>query len=74
MAACLEWTLAFVFTLYILTFVIDLWPAASTKHHFSEETMTEAGFAPNGNGASVAQNGYSNGYSEPAMSQPGRNF
>ncbi len=32
-AAYLEWVIAFIFTFYILSFIIDLWPARSTKHH-----------------------------------------
>ncbi len=35
--------LAFIFTFYILTFLMDLLPAVRTKHHYSEETVTEMG-------------------------------
>ncbi|RCI13670.1 hypothetical protein L249_5457 [Ophiocordyceps polyrhachis-furcata BCC 54312] len=31
-AAVFEWIVAFIFTFYILSFVIDLWPAVHTKH------------------------------------------
>lgn len=32
-AAYLEWIIAFVFTFYVLSFIIDLWPARVTKRH-----------------------------------------
>ena len=35
----LEWTIAFIFTFYILSFFIDLVPAVRTKGHTSEETV-----------------------------------
>lgn len=30
-AAVFEWVVAFIFTLYILSFVVDLYPAVATK-------------------------------------------
>jgi len=35
-AAIIEWTIAFVFTLYVISFFMDLQPAVKTKHgnHF----------------------------------------
>jgi hypothetical protein len=32
-AAVLEWIISFVFTFYVLSFAIDLWPAVKTKDH-----------------------------------------
>jgi len=32
-AAIVEWVIAFVFTLYVISFAIDLWPAVQTKDH-----------------------------------------
>lgn len=37
-AAILEWIVAFVFTFYVLSFVIDLLPAVRTRHHTSKTT------------------------------------
>ncbi len=31
-AAILEWVVALVFTFYVFSFVIDLWPAVATRH------------------------------------------
>ncbi|KAI0810702.1 hypothetical protein GGR55DRAFT_122763 [Xylaria sp. FL0064] len=31
-AAILEWIIAVIFTFYVLSFVIDLWPAVATRH------------------------------------------
>ncbi|KAI0430828.1 hypothetical protein F5Y09DRAFT_306617 [Xylaria sp. FL1042] len=31
-AAILEWVIAVIFTFYVLSFVIDLWPAVATRH------------------------------------------
>jgi hypothetical protein len=50
-AAYLEWVVAFIFTLYILSFVIDLWPARLTKsrsrrYRLSSPAMAENGLAP----------------------------
>lgn len=49
-AAVLEWVLAFIFTFYIFTFVMDLAPAIKTKHHMSHPAVTEMGAygGPNG--------------------------
>ncbi|KAI9720903.1 MAG: hypothetical protein M1828_005473 [Chrysothrix sp. TS-e1954] len=40
-AAIIEWIIAFVFTLYIMTFIVDLLPALRTKHHYSQESVAE---------------------------------
>lgn len=32
-AAYFEWIISFIFTFYILSFIIDLWPARVTKSH-----------------------------------------
>jgi len=32
-AAYFEWIISLIFTFYVLSFVIDLWPARRTKHH-----------------------------------------
>lgn len=40
-AAVLEWTIAFIFTFYILSFFVDLIPAVRTKGHVSEETVLQ---------------------------------
>jgi hypothetical protein len=53
--AILEWTIAFVFTGYILSFVMDLLPAVRSKHHVSNETVAEMG-------SYGGPNGYTNGY------------
>lgn len=34
-AAVLEWVVAFLFTFFILSFVIDLYPAVATKPHMA---------------------------------------
>ncbi|KAI0977358.1 hypothetical protein F4678DRAFT_11199 [Xylaria arbuscula] len=31
-AAILEWVIAVIFTFYVLSFIIDLWPAVATRH------------------------------------------
>lgn len=31
-AAILEWVIALVFTFYVFSFIIDLWPAVATRH------------------------------------------
>ncbi|KAK3906558.1 putative frag1 dram sfk1 family protein [Staphylotrichum tortipilum] len=54
-AAVLEWTIAFIFSAYIFSFVIDLYPAATTKHqrvefgtgdHGAKVPWTRGGQAP----------------------------
>lgn len=45
-AAVLEWTVAFIYCFYVLSFFIDFLPAIRTKHHQSSETemqMAEQG-------------------------------
>lgn len=32
-AAVLEWTVAFIFTFYLASFIVDLWPARHTRDH-----------------------------------------
>ncbi|VUC29433.1 unnamed protein product [Clonostachys rosea] len=36
-AAVLEWTISFIFSFYVFSFAIDLWPAIETKHHRHEK-------------------------------------
>ena len=31
-AAILEWVIALIFTFYVISFIIDLWPAVRTRH------------------------------------------
>jgi hypothetical protein len=54
-AAGLEWTIAFVYCLYVLSFFIDFLPATRTKHHQSYETemqmAEEGGMRTMGDGA-----------------------
>ena len=41
-AAVFEWLIGFIFTLYVLTFVVDLLPAArSSQQHTNEEMMQQ---------------------------------
>ncbi|KAI8633088.1 hypothetical protein F5Y19DRAFT_287597 [Xylariaceae sp. FL1651] len=41
-AAILEWVIALIFTFYVVSFVIDLWPAVATRHggRYDLEPMT----------------------------------
>lgn len=77
-AAVLEWVIAFIFTGYILSFVLDLLPAISTRHHHSKETMVESGYygsnQTNGQTYPTQNGSYYN--QQPSMGQvdPGRNF
>lgn len=40
-AAVLEWTIAFIFTFYALSFFVDLIPAVRSKDHVSRETALQ---------------------------------
>ena len=63
--AIIEWTIAFVFTLYILTFLMDLLPAVRAKNHYSRETVSEMGY----NGDGYKDGYYGNGSAnQPASS------
>lgn len=53
-AAVFEWTISFIFTFYVLSFVVDLLPSVRTKHHIpqgykdvmmAEQAMNTAGVA-----------------------------
>lgn len=50
-AACFEWAVAFIYTFYCFSFVVDLWPSIRTKSHVpqghKETMMAEQGM--NGN-------------------------
>lgn len=66
-AAVLEWTIAFIYFFYVLSFFIDFMPAVRTKHHQSRETEMEVAEqggmgdgAANG-GQYFRGNGYANG-------------
>jgi hypothetical protein len=75
-AACLEWTIAFIYFFYVLSFFIDFMPAIRGKHHQSHETEMEAfqeGDGAMGDGAAnpdryyrgvgnANENGHANGY------------
>jgi len=51
-AAVFEWIVAFVFTFYILSFLLDLLPSVSTRHHvpqgFTEHVRAEMGESHHG--------------------------
>jgi Frag1/DRAM/Sfk1 family len=54
-AACIEWTIAYVFTLYVISFVLDLLPAVQNSRHVPQgvreaEKRLEEGGAIHGNG------------------------
>lgn len=46
-AACFEWAVAFIYTFYVLSFIVDLWPSVRTKKHVPQGHrdmgMAEAG-------------------------------
>lgn len=50
-AAIFEWIIAFVFTFYVLSFVVDLLPSVRTKHHIPQghKAMMAAEQGMNGN-------------------------
>lgn len=59
-AAVFEWIIAFVFTFYVLTFFIDLLPAArSTQERTNVELMRAKG--AEGEGAMTQESGHANG-------------
>lgn len=74
MAAVLEWTLAFIYTFYVLSFVLDLLPAVRTKHHMSHPAVAEAGLDGYANGHHHGQNGYTNGEMTSNSNMYGTNY
>jgi len=60
-AAVLEWTIAFVYFFYVLSFFIDFMPAVRTKHHQSRETEMDVARAEGGDGGMHMGDGASNG-------------
>jgi len=87
-AAILEWAVSFVFTFYVLSFVLDLAPAGRSQHHYSEESVTETANLSAAEGHTRQQSGVSNEnpyayetqpqmmqpYGAQAAVQPSRNF
>jgi hypothetical protein len=65
LAAVFEWCIAFIFTLYVLTFFGDLLPAVHTRHNKSANQITETEMDENNrNGhADEGVNGQSQYYS-----------
>jgi hypothetical protein len=66
-AAVLEWAVAFIFTFYVFSFVIDLMPAVRGKDYASRETsmqmeqndgLNDQHNASSGNGAANGYSGY----------------
>lgn len=66
-AAYFEWVIAFIFTFYILSFVVDLWPARHTRRHsmrYSKRDLALGAVSGNGTSASpreMEENTISNG-------------
>ena len=60
MAAVFEWTIAFIFTFYVLTFFVDLLPAARDTQMRTNVERFQMQDVENGNGH-VNGNGYVNG-------------
>lgn len=45
-AACFEWAVAFIYTFYVFSFIVDLWPSVRTKKHVPQghrQQMLEQG-------------------------------
>ena len=59
-AAIFEWIIAFVFTFYVLTFFVDLLPAARSTQELSNAELMHLKEARNG-GAMMEESGYTNG-------------
>ncbi|KAF6227278.1 hypothetical protein HO133_008721 [Letharia lupina] len=59
-AAIFEWIIAFVFTFYVLTFFVDLLPAARSTQEHSNAELLRRKEAENG-GAMMEDSGYTNG-------------
>jgi hypothetical protein len=60
-AAGLEWSIAFIYCLYVFSFFIDFLPATRTKHYQSKQTemqMLEEGGSHAGDGAADSQQYY----------------
>lgn len=55
-AACFEWAIAFIYTFYVLSFVVDLLPSVRTKNHVpqgeKEMALTNDSAGPNQGGHS----------------------
>ncbi|KAF2749941.1 hypothetical protein M011DRAFT_517798 [Sporormia fimetaria CBS 119925] len=72
-AAVVEWTIAFIYFFYVLSFFIDFMPAVRTKNHQSRATEMDVQVAENGNanpgrsffrgGHNGPADGYTNGHS-----------
>lgn len=41
-AGAMEWSIGFLFSLYIITFVLDLWPARKTMGHYFDPSLVAA--------------------------------
>lgn len=71
-AAVLEWTVAFIYFFYVLSFFIDFMPAVRSKHHQSKQTEMNMQTTAHGDGdagrqsyfrgARAAEMGQANGY------------
>ncbi|KAK4679644.1 hypothetical protein QC764_205950 [Podospora pseudoanserina] len=60
--AVLEWVIAFIFSAYVFSFVVDLWPAIKTQPNLNLHNPREKGMGFEGNGGQVVNgNGYGNG-------------
>lgn len=65
-AAIFEWIIAFVFTFYVLSFVIDLLPSVRTKHHVPQGLReVEKAAHMNGNGHHHTQQQAGYDYEQP---------
>ncbi|KAK2598948.1 hypothetical protein QQS21_005553 [Conoideocrella luteorostrata] len=68
-AAIFEWIIAFIFTFYVLSFILDLRPAVHTRSHsarFEKPDDVELGHQSNGNGRTVVGNGANGNDPAPA--------
>ena len=75
-AAGIEWTIAYIFTFYILTFILDLLPSVQNSRHVPQgvkeaEKRLEEGGAVNGNGSASR---YPQDYSDQSGGKKKRGF
>lgn len=69
-AAVFEWIVAFIFTLYVLSFALDLLPAVQTARHVPQGLKNAEKNLENGGAMSGPQGGHVNDYGMAAVQQP----
>jgi hypothetical protein len=73
-AAVVEWVIALIYSIWIISFIIDFLPSAKPGHHSADETLEEAAVSTSDMGQVVAHDDQANRYGRTFDQENGAHY